>query len=156
LHLHMCAYDPKRTFVVRRNWFSTRLLQSEPGYCEVDACGHCHWGNDPHTPCPEPAQPIRQKAGNEADHESADRGRSSPSVPIDFGREEIQNGITKIPGTVRAQKNDALRGIDGKQREPPQPRNDIEERERCPKGKREATNCRSGYHDPKPLISFMT
>jgi len=105
---------------------------------------------------PRTSSADQAKAGNEADHESADRGRSSPSVPIHFGREEIQNGITKIPGTVSAQKNDALRGIDGKQREPPQPRNDIEERERCPKGKREATNCRSGYHDPKPLISFMT
>jgi hypothetical protein len=57
---------------------------------------------------------------------------------------------------VPKKKNDALRGIDGKQREPAQPRNDIEERERCPKGKREATNCRSGYHDSKPLILFMT
>jgi hypothetical protein len=141
----------------RRNWASQLgLLQSEPRYCKIDACGHCHWGNDPHTPCPEPVQAIWQKAGNEADHERADRGRSSPTVPIHFGREEIQNGIGKIPGTVHAQKNDALRGIDGKQREPARPRNDIEERERCPKGKREATNCRSGYHDPKPLISFMT
>jgi hypothetical protein len=72
------------------------------------------------------------------------------------GARKSKTGSPKSRGTVRAQKNDALRGIDGKQREPPQPRNDIEERERCPKGKREATNCRSGYHDPKPLISFMT
>jgi hypothetical protein len=72
------------------------------------------------------------------------------------GARKSKNGIGKIPGTVRAQKNDVLRGVDGKQREPAQPRNDIEERERCPKGKREATNCRSGYHDPKPLISFKT
>lgn len=131
-------------------------LESKPRYGEIDACDHCYWRNNAHAPRPEPVQAIWQKAGNEADHESADRGRSSPSIPIHFGREEIQNGIGKIPGTVRAKKNDALRGIDGKQREPVQPRNDVEERERCPKGKREATNCRSVYHDPKPLISFMT
>jgi len=152
----MSACPQRGHFGPKRNWASQLgLLQSKPGYCEIDACGHCHWGNDPHTQCPEPAQAIWQKRSNEADHESADSRRGSPSVPIHFWREEIQNRISNIPGTMRAQKDDALRGIYGKQREPTRPRNGIEERKRRPIGKGEATNCRSGHHDPKPLILFM-
>src|SRR5262245_47489301 len=101
----------------KRNWH-LRLLESKPRYCEINACDHCQWGNNPHAPCPEPAQAIWQKRGKKADHESGGSGRSSPSVPIDLGREEIKNGIGKIPGTMRAQKDDALRRVYGKQRKP--------------------------------------
>jgi hypothetical protein len=84
------------------------LLEPKPRYCEIDACDHCHWRNDTQTPYPEPAQAIWQKRGNQADYESSDRGRRSPSVPIHLGREEIQDGIGNIPGTMRAEKDYAL------------------------------------------------
>src|SRR5262245_56305337 len=117
----------------KRTW-----LHSKPRYREIDTCDHRHWGNDQRTQSPEPTQTIWQKRRNEADNESTDCGGSGPSVPIHFGCEEIQNGVGKIPGTVCAQEHDALRGIDGKKREPSCPRNDIEERKRRPKGEREA------------------
>src|SRR5215468_4432972 len=131
-------------------------LEAKPRYREIDACDHCHRWNNPYTPRPEPAQAIWQKRGNEADHESADGGRSHPPVPVHLWREEIQNGIGKIAGTVSTQKDDALRRIHGKQRKPAQPRDDIEERKCRPERKDEAANCRSGHHDPKPLMLFMT
>jgi hypothetical protein len=40
------------------------LLKPKPRHCEINACDHCHWGNDPHTPCPEPVQATWQKRGN--------------------------------------------------------------------------------------------
>src|SRR5262245_3297684 len=97
------ALDQKRT-----------SLESKPRHCEINACEHRHWGNGPYTPCPDPAQALGQERSNYADYESADRRRRSPSVPVHFWRKEIQSRIGKFPGTVRAQKNDALRRIYGK------------------------------------------
>src|SRR5215472_15542444 len=132
------------------------LLEPKPRYCEIDACDHCQWGNDPRTAGPEPAKATRQKRGNQADNESADRSKSSPSVPIHFGREEIQDRIGNIPGTMRAQKDNGLRGINGKQRETASMCNSIEQRKSCSVSKDEPAIRQNGHYDPKPPILFMT
>ena len=108
-----------------------KLLKPKPRYCEINAGDHRQWGNDPRTACPEPAKAIWQKCGNQADNESADRSKSSPSVPIHLGREEIQDRIGNIPGTMRAQKHNGLRGVNGKQREAASMCKSIEQRESC-------------------------
>ena len=132
------------------------LLEPKPRYCEIDACDHCQWGNDPRTACPEPAKATRQKRGNQADNESADRSKSSPSVPIHFGCEEIQDRIGNIPGTMCAQKDNGLRGINGKQRETASMCNSIEQRKSCSVSKDEPAIRQNGHYDPKPPILFMT
>ena len=132
------------------------LLKPKPGYREIDAGDHCDEGNDASTPCPKPAQAIWQERGNKADYESADRSKSNPSVPIHLGCEEIQDGIGNIPRTMSAEKDDALRWINGKQREPASSRNTRAERESCPKGKGKPAIRRSGHYYPNPPMLFTT
>ena len=57
---------------------------------------------------------------------------------------------------VRAQKDDAKRGIDGEQREIQLERDHVENRERCPVCKCEPAERVRGRHDPKPLMLFTT
>ena len=133
-----------------------KLLKPKPRYCEINAGDHRQWGNDPRTAYPEPAKAIWQKCGNQADNESADRSKSSPSVPIHFGREEIQDRIGNIPGTMRAQKDNGLRGINGKQRETASMCNSVEQRKSCSVSKDEPAIRQNGHYDPKPPILFMT
>ena len=51
------------------------------------------------------------------------------------GSKEPHRGIDDISRMVRAQKDDAERGIDGEQREIQLERDHVEDRERCPVGK---------------------
>ncbi len=158
-----CAFErafPNRTFA-GATWSEPgekrkeSLLKPKPGNCEISAGNHRYRRNDPHTPCPKPGQASRQKRGDKADDESADRSGSNPSIPVHFRREEVQDGIGNVPETVQAEKNDALRGINRKQREPASVCNGIEERECCPISKSEPAKPRAGHYDPKPPISFM-
>src|ERR1700744_243063 len=132
------------------------LLHPKPGDCEISACDHRDWWNDPHAPGPDPGQASRQKPGKQADDERADRSGSGPSVPVHLGRKEIQDGIGNIARTMQAEKDDALRGINGKQREPACVCDCVEQCESRPIGKNEPAKRRMGHYDPKPPISFMT
>src|SRR5262245_37391112 len=55
-----------------------------------------------------------------------------------------------------AEKDNALRRVNGKQREPASPRNNVEERESCAKGKGKPAILRSGHYHPNPPILFTT
>jgi hypothetical protein len=98
---------------------------------------------------------IWQKRCDEADCEGANRSRSNPSVPKHLGREKIQDRIGNVSGTMRAEKKNALRGINRKQREPASPRNNIEERESCPVAEGKPAERRREHYHPKPPMLFM-
>ena len=131
-------------------------LHSKPGDGEVDARDHRDDRANPHPPMPKPAPPtIRQKGGDHADHEGANRSRGSPAIPPHFGREERHRGIHNIAGAMHAWKYDSERGIDGEKCKPPCPCDDIYERERCSGGK-----CKSlewiDCHAPNPIMLLRT
>jgi hypothetical protein len=131
-------------------------LHSKPGDGEVDARDHRDDRANPHPPMPKSAPPtIRQKGGDHADHEGANRRRGSPAIPPHFGREGRHCGIHNIAGAMHAWKYDSERGIDGEKCKPPSPCDDIYERERGSGGK-----CKSlewvDCHAPNPIMLLRT
>ncbi len=131
-------------------------LHSKPRDGEVDARDHRDDRANPHPPMPKPAPPtIRQKGGDHADHEGANRRRGSPAIPPHFGREERHCGIHNIAGAMHAWKYDSERRIDGEKCKPPCPCDNIYERERRSGGKCKSLE-RVDCHAPNPIMLLRT
>jgi hypothetical protein len=158
---HPSPYSSLRSTAFPRSvfkfWVRLALLKSEPRQREVDARNHRSCGNHPQPSQPSPLRPaFGQECDAKSEYQSSDCCRRCPTVPVDRDGNEPNGGVDDIFGMVCPQKDDAERGIHGKQRQISRQCDYVENRECCPVCECEPAECGSRHHDPKPLMLFTT